>query len=386
MFWRKKRERKTKEEFYESFLKEMSDENEAAEEEKKKILAVIAYLTDGLLIFDKNNNISLINPQAEKIFNVESREVLGRSVLELSHFPNIQPLISFLGGGIREVSKKEIIIKENFILEVSSVSMIVKKEKIGSLVILHDISKEKLIERMKSEFVTLAAHQLRTPASAVKWTIRMLLDGEMGEMTKEQKEAVEKTYKTNEKMIRLVDDLLNVAQIEEGKYLSRLVLSDIEEVIQSVINFYGERIKQKNLKFKFQKSKEKLPQVMLDEEKMIIAVKDILDNAIRYTPVGGRITISIRMRIEEIEIQIQDTGLGIPRNQQNQVFTKFFRAANIKKIDTEGTGLGLYISKNIIEAHGGRIWFKSEKGKGSIFYFTIPVKEKFGEFLTKEFY
>jgi len=389
MFWRKKREKreeKTKEEFYEDFLKEMSEETEAAEEETKKILAVVTYLADGLLVFDKNSKLSLMNPQAAKLLKIESEKVLGQPILALSRFPNFQPLISFLGGGIREVSKKEIAIKENFILEVSSVSMIVKKEKIGSLVILHDVSKEKLVERMKSEFVTLAAHQLRTPASIVKWTTRMLLDGEMGEMTREQKEEIEKAYKTNEKMIRLVDDLLNVAQIEAGQYLSKLVLSNIEEVIQSVINFYGEKIKQKNLKFQFQKSEEKLPQVMLDKEKMIIAIKNILDNAVRYTSAGGSVIISIKMRIEEIEVQIQDTGLGIPRNQQNKVFAKFFRATNIKKIDTEGTGLGLYIAKNIIEAHGGRLWFESEKGKGSTFYFIIPVKEKFGEFLTKEFY
>lgn len=382
MFWKKKR--KTKEEFYEDFLKEINGNSQRAKTEK--ILAVVTYLADGLLVFDKNSKLSLINPQAEKLLNVESERVLGKLILELSRFPNIQPLVSFLGGGIKEVFRKELQIKENFTLEITTVPMIVKEEKVGTLIVLHDVTREKLVDRMKSEFVTLAAHQLRTPASAIKWVIRMILDGDLGEITKEQREAIEKAYKTNEKMIRLVNDLLNVAQIEEGKYLSKLVLSNIEDVIQSVIDTYEKKIAQKKLKFEFQKSKEKLPKVILDREKMRIAIGNLLDNAVRYTLVSGRVTISVRIKEKEIEVQIQDTGLGIPENEQNKVFNKFFRGTNIMKIETEGTGLGLFIAKNIIEAHGGKIWFKSEKDEGTTFCFTIPVKEKFGEFLTKEFY
>jgi len=386
MIWNKKK--KSKEEVRKDFLEKLNIEKEMTEGQKKKILAVITYLTDGLLIFDRDGILSFINPRAEELLDVESKEVLGRQILELNIFPRFQLLVSLVGGGIKEFPKKELQIKENFILEVSATSMIVGKEKIGSSVILHDVSQQKSIERMKTEFVTLAAHQLRTPASIVKWTIQMLLDGDLGEMTKEQKEAIEKIRKTNEKMIRLVNDLLNVAEIEEGRYLSKLVLSDIEEIIQSVIEIYKETIKQKKLEFEFQKSEKRLPKVMLDKEKITIAVKNLIDNAVRYTSIGGRIRISteIKEREGEIEVQIQDTGLAIPANQQNKVFTNFFRGTNIMKVETEGTGLGLFITKNIIEAHKGKIGFISEEGKGSTFYFTIPIKERFSEFLTKEFY
>jgi len=386
MIWNKKK--KSKEEVRKDFLEKLNIEKEMTEGQKKKILAVITYLTDGLLIFDRDGILSFINPRAEELLDVESKEVLGRQILELNIFPRFQLLVSLVGGGIKEFPKKELQIKENFILEVSATSMIVGKEKIGSSVILHDVSQQKSIERMKTEFVTLAAHQLRTPASIVKWTIQMLLDGDLGEMTKEQKEAIEKIRKTNEKMIRLVNDLLNVAEIEEGRYLSKLVLSDIEEIIQSVIEIYKETIKQKKLEFEFQKSEKRLPKVMLDKEKITIAVKNLIDNAVRYTSIGGRIRISteIKEREGEIEVQIQDTGLAIPTDQQNKVFTNFFRGTNIMKVETEGTGLGLFITKNIIEAHKGKIGFISEEGKGSTFYFTIPIKERFSEFLTKEFY
>jgi len=348
---------------------------------KENIPAIITYLKDGILVFNKNNELSLINPQAEKIFKVSAEKVIGKSILGLNRFSRFQPLISLLGGGISKVSKKEITIEENLVLEVSTVSVISKGEKISSLVILHDISHDKLVEQMKTEFVTLAAHQLRNPLSSLKWNIKMLLDGNFGEMTKEQKEAAKKAYSSNEKMIRLVNSLLNVAQIEEGRYISNLALYDIGDLIGLVLENYKEMVDEKKLKVEFQRPEKELPKIMMDKEKMTIAISNLVDNALRYVKPKSKIVISIRADKGEIEFQIKDSGLGIPKNQQNKIFTKFFRASNILKIDIRGIGLGLYISKNIIEAHGGKVWFESEQNKGSAFYFTIPVKKKFSEFI-----
>lgn len=353
---------------------------------EEEILFIINHFADGLLVFDKNSNLSLINPKAEDLLEVKKEQVLGRQILTLNSFPNFGPLVSFLSGGIKEVSRQELQIKENFILEITAIPMIIKGNKIGSLVILHDVSREKLIERMKSEFVTVAAHQLRTPTSAVKWSLRTLLDGDLGELPENQKELIKKTYMTNDKVINLINNLLNVASIEEGKYLSEVVLANPQELIQSVVDEYEDLIKRKKLNFEFRKPKEKPPKVMLDVEKMKIAVRNVLDNAVKYTREGGKVTIFLKVSKEEIEVQIWDTGIGIPKFQQEKVFSKFFRGSGAMKMETEGTGLGLFVSKNIIKAHGGRIWFKSEEGKGTTFYFTIPVKEKFGEFLTEEFY
>lgn len=361
--------------------------NKNNKNENNTIISEITdYLVDGLLVFDINNKLSLINPQAEKFFKVKEEKILGKSILELNHFPIFEPLVSFLGGGIKEVFREELQIKEKSILEVTTVPMMAGEEKVSTLVILHDVTREKLANRMRNEFVTLAAHQLRTPSSAIKWSLQTLLEEDLGKLNEEQREIVEKTYQTNNKMIRLVNDLLNVAEIEEGRYLSHIILSNIEEVIQFVADECRQEIERKKLKFDFKKPKEKLEKVMLDVEKMKIAIRNILDNAIRYTLPGGKISISLEKNKKEIEVIIEDTGLGIPSYQQDKVFTKFFRGANIKRVDTEGTGLGLYIAKNIIEAHEGRIEFESEEGKGSIFYFTIPIKEKFGEFITEEFY
>lgn len=380
MFWKKKN--KKEEDFFKGFFEGINENNG----DRNKILSIITYFVDGLLVFDRNNQLALINPQAEKFLEVKKEEILGESILRLNSFENFRPLVSLLGGEIKEVFKKEVRIGGKFILEVSAIPMMAQQEKIGTLVVLHNVTREKLVEMMKSEFVTLAAHQLRTPTSGIKWSLRMLLDGDLGAMSEGQKKVIEKAYNTNEKVIRLINDLLNVARIEEGKFLSKMVLSDIGEVIQSVVDLYSEEIKKKKLKFGFKKSEKDLPQVMLDVDKIKIAIDNLVDNAIRYTLPGGRVTISIKEKEKEIEVQIQDTGVGIPENEQDKIFTKFFRAENIMKMETEGTGLGLFITKYIIEAHGGSIWFESEEGEGTIFYFTLPLKKEFAEYLTEEFY
>jgi signal transduction histidine kinase len=148
--------------------------------------------------------------------------------------------------------------------------------------------------------------------------------------------------------------------------------ADLGSICQSMFDAYQEEIKRKNLEFTFNKPQE-LPKVNVDVEKISLAIQNLLDNAIRYTPSGGKITVSLETKGNYIEFSIKDTGIGIPKTQQERIFTKFFRGSNALKTETEGSGLGLFIVKNIIEAHGGKIWFESEEGKGTTFYFTLPV-------------
>ena len=368
-----------------NILEDVEEARKSAEEEKNKTLAVITNFTDGLLVFDKEGRLSLINPQAEDFFDVKNRDIVGRLILELSTFPTIEPVVRLVGGEIKGVFRKEVQTKKDLVLEVSTIPIMREEEKLGTLIILHDITREKTIERTKTEFVSLTAHQLRTPLSAIKWALRMLLDGDLGKITEEQKDFVEKTYKSNEKMIELINDLLDITRIEEGRYLYQPILTNLESVAQFVINSYKEEIERKKLKFEFKKPEKKLP-VMLDVEKMRLAVQNLLDNAIRYTPPGGQVTISLKhvKGEKEIEFLIKDTGVGIPKDQQERIFTKFFRGVNVMRMETEGTGLGLFIAKNIIEAHEGKIWFESKENVGTTFHFTLPVKEEFAGFL-KEF-
>ncbi len=366
-----------------NMLEDVEEARKKTEEEKNRTLSIITNFSDGLLVFNKENKLSLINPQAETFFNVKAAEITGLNLPEIFKFVNFQPLANLLGKEIKGIFRKELLIRKDLTLEISSVPIMSDEEELGTLVILHDITREKMVEKLKTEFVSLAAHQLRTPLSAIKWTLKMLLDGDLGAITKEQRDFIEKTYQSNERMIVLINDLLNVTRIEEGKYLSKPTLTDFENIVQFVVNSSREEFQRKKLTLDFKKPLSKLPKIVVDVEKISLVIQNLFENAIRYTPAGGKITIIIKhqKKEKEIEFQIKDSGIGIPADQQERVFTKFFRAANVMRIDTEGSGLGLFISKNIIEAHGGRIRFESEEGKGTTFYLNFPIKEEFVEFL-----
>jgi len=343
------------------------------QEDEEKTLTIIDNLADGLMVFDKEGKLSLINPVAQKFFGVK-KEILGKSIVEFLNFPNIKKLFYLLGEEIKEVFRKELEIGENLILEITSLPILKEGKKLGSLIILHDITREKTIENMKTEFVSISAHQLRTPLSEIKWTLEILSEEKLGKLTGEQKEILKKAYDSNKRMLVLVDDLLDVVRIEEGKRLYKLAPSNLEEVVQSVIESYQEKIREKQIKFEFRVSSKKLPKIKIDAEKMSLAIQNLLDNAIRYNLPGGMITIALNSTEKEIEFSIEDTGIGIPNDQQKNIFKKFFRGSNAVKMETEGNGLGLFIVKNIVEAHNGKIWFQSEEGKGTTFYFSLPLK------------
>jgi len=354
-----------------NILEDSEEEKRIAENERDKTKAIINNLADGLIIINGENRIFLINPQAEKLLRVRQEEIGGEVLSDLIKFSSLEKLAGLLVSK-KELFREELILKEpkELILEVTTTTLPRREEKI---VILRDVSREKLIDRMKTEFVSFAAHQLRAPLAAIKWAIKMFLEGDLGKVTKEQRGFLEKTYQTNEKLILLVNDLLNVTRMEEGRYLYKPILADIVKITQSVIDSYKEGIQKKKVKFELKKPKEKLPEVLVDLEKIKLVIDNLLSNAIKYTPSDGKVTITIARAKKEIEFSIKDTGIGIPKDQKEKVFSKFFRGTNALKTGAEGTGLGLFITKNIVEAHEGKIWFESEEGKGTTFFFTLPI-------------
>lgn len=356
-----------------NILEDTEKAREQAEEERKRTEEIIASLNDGIFVFDEDRRLSLMNDQAEEFFGVEKEELIGKKVFKFFHYPELRPLANLLGRKIERLFREELKMEENFILEVSTIPLMSKGKNMGYIVVLHDVSREKVVERMKTEFVSIAAHQLRTPLSAIKWTLRMLLEGDLGDLNEEQQEYVEKTYKSNERMIRLINDLLNVTRIEEGRYLYERTPTNIVEMIQSLVDSYKDEVKKRDIVLEVNKPKEDLPKVEVDPEKVRLAAQNLVENAIKYTLEGGTVTVTIRRVKDEVEISIKDTGIGIPEEQQDRVFSKFFRGVNALKEETEGSGLGLFITKNIIEAHGGNVWFESQVGEGTTFYFTVPL-------------
>lgn len=358
-----------------NILEDVEEAQKRAEEEKEKTEAVITNLTDGLFVFDVEGRVSMVNPQAEIFFGIKRQAVEGMSVSDFKKIPTLAGFAELIGNGIKKVFREEIKINDQT-LEVTTVPVIHKEKKLGTLAIIHDISREKLVEQMKTEFVSIAAHQLRTPLSAIKWSISLLKERISGD--KDTEDLLEKLNQSNERMIRLIDDLLNVTRIEEGRYVYKPVPKDIVQIVESVITPRMEIAKRKSIDFSFEKPAEKIPKVMVDEEKISIVIQNLVENAINYTPSNGRVSVLIKYQKEvpEILVEVKDTGIGIPKSEQQRIFSKFFRGSNAIKSETEGTGLGLFIAKNIIEAHHGKIWFESEKDKGTTFYFTLPVSNQ----------
>ncbi len=234
--------------------------------------------------------------------------------------------------------------------------------------------KEKRVDRLRTEFLSLAAHQLRTPLVEVKWALQVLLDGDRGNLSSTQRELLQKTYASNEGMIMLIGDLLDVKKIEEGKYLGNLSLVQIESVGASVAELHVEEANRKKVALEILPSQDPMPPALVDAEKIKLAVQSLIENALHYTPSGGKVTVSFFSDTKEVGIAVHDTGIGIPPEEQDRIFGQFFRATNAKKLGKMGTGLGLYLAKNIVEAHGGRIWFTSQEGKGSDFRMAFPLR------------
>jgi len=232
-----------------------------------------------------------------------------------------------------------------------------------------------LTSKMKSEFVSIVSHQLKTPLSSVKWSLNLLLNGRLGVLSRKQIEYLEGVKQSTDKTIELVSDLLSVSRIEEGKIKIKQQPLRLEELVAKEIKEMRTFIKAQNVQIDF-KSIEKLPQVQTDHQLIRTVIQNLLNNAVQY--IGnkkGLIKIELRKKNNAFLLfSVQDNGVGIPKHQQNRVFQKFFRADNVLRYKTVGTGLGLFISKAIIESCGGKIWFKSKEDVGTTFYFTLPIK------------
>lgn len=202
----------------------------------------------------------------------------------------------------------------------------------------------------------------------------MIIDGDAGKLNSEQKELLSKGYKSNERIIALVNDLLNVSRIEEGRFGYNFKKENFEEVLNVVLENVESLVKRSNINLSVVKPK-KIPKVYMDKERLSLVLQNLVDNAIKYTPEYGKVEIKILILEKLLKVVVKDNGVGIPEEEKAKLFSKFFRASNVMRMQTEGSGLGLFIAKNIIEKHGGRITLQSQEGKGTEIDFTLPLKD-----------
>src|SRR3989344_279712 len=263
--------------------------------------------------------------------------------------------IMLIRGVLREVEQREKLAELNRQLQVANVEL------------------DKL-SKAKSEFISIASHQLRTPLTAIKGYISMIIEGSYGKFAEKAKKPLENVYKANERLVNLVNDLLSISRIESGKMKFEPEPASIEEIIEDVIFDLRINAEKKNLYLNFEKPAMPLPNIQLDKTKTRDIILNLVDNAIKYTNDGG-IAIKLKIQNSNLKIEIKDTGEGMEKYEIEKIFESFSRGTVGVKAFTEGAGLGLYIARKYAEMHGGRVWAESEgKGKGSTFIVEVPAR------------
>jgi PAS domain S-box-containing protein len=361
--------------------------------EKQRAETVLESMGEGLIALDDQGRVVLINTVAATLlgFGSQTKPVgqIAANIMPLHDADDVlvaparQPgsLAMQAGRSVNDVYALYAKDKRKILLSIVSSSITLEGRVAGAILVLRDVTKEKEVDRMKTEFISLASHQLRTPLSAIRWFSDMLLDGDAGELQPEQKEFAKTIADSTSRMIELVNSLLNVSRMESGRILIDPKPTDLRELISGIIS---------DLKAKTEEQEQSLiisihadlPKINLDGRLIGQVYMNLLTNAIKYTPKGGEISVIVSKKDDQVISQVTDNGYGIPKAQQGRVFQKFFRAENVIKHVTDGTGLGLYLIKAIIESSGGKLWFESEEDKGTTFWFSLPLsgmKPKEGE-------
>ena len=230
------------------------------------------------------------------------------------------------------------------------------------------------LNKIKSEFISVASHQLRTPLSAIRWETELLLSKQRKGLSKKQLENIENISVLSARMTRLVNDLLDVVRIDQKRLVLKKTSTDLTKIICEKVDELRPLFEERNIEVVVN-CKKNVPKILSDPERIRMVMDNLISNSVKYTVNQGKIEIKLFRKDDLVLFSIKDNGVGIPEEQHKRVFEKFFRSDNVVKYQTEGTGLGLYITKSIIEQSGGKIWFQSVENLGTIFNFALPIRK-----------
>lgn len=359
--------------------------SEAVQSQRQAIVkaqAILKSIGEGVVVFDADGRVEAVNQVAEKLLGFSEEQLTQGNYTELIRVtdssgvpiePDKRPLQ-------RVISSKKAVATELYYtrrngtvlpVRINIAPIIIDGAFEGAIEVFHDIYLEKEIDKSKTEFVSLASHQLRTPLSTVSWYAEMLLAGDAGKLTKEQDRYVNEIYASNRRMTELVGSLLNVSRIELGTFSVEPEPTDLVKLAQDTIKDLAPHILARRINFQ-EKYDAHIPICNVDPKLMRMVIENLASNAVKYTSEAGTVTLHLKRQGHTTQIIVEDNGLGIPERQQAKIFSKLFRADNVKAHDTEGTGLGLYLVKTIVDYSGGKIWFESEENKGTKFFVSMP--------------
>jgi two-component system phosphate regulon sensor histidine kinase PhoR len=357
----------------------------------RRLQSIVSNLSDGIVSYDNNLEITEMNAAAEQIFNIRKEQVIGKKIspewganpefkmLAQVVFPSLAPtVVKRSDPGIYPQVVEVSFVDPDIELRVSTDRIIGEKgEVLGFVKVVHDRTREIELLRSKSEFITVAAHQLRTPLTAVKWTLENI--NSISNLDPNVKELTETGLSASGKLMKVIEDLLSTSKIEEGRFGYVFQNIDVVNFLEEALTGAQAVAKEYGANLYFDRPADNQPIILrIDPDKLGMAFSNLLDNAIKYNVKNGSVTVKIEKMTDKpyVEISIKDTGIGIPAEDMPKLFNKFYRGENVVRNETDGTGLGLYIAKNIILRHGGGIQAESVLNRGTTMLVFLPTDPK----------
>ena len=371
---------------YEQLVQEKAQESTAVREkyqetltEQKRTEAVLRSIAEGLVVVNQRGEVVFINPAAERLLGVNSREKLGKPLSENLRDEQLLALIKGPKPG-SPVERQEVELKarqDQTKRVLRSSNAVIEDEDgktVGMVAVLSDVTKQRELDRLKSEFISGVTHELRTPIVAIQHSLGIMLDEAAGDVSESQRSFLTIAQRNLERLNTMVDDLLDLAKLEAHKVELKRVRAPIGPVIQRTCETLSAWAKSKTIRVE-QRMQDHLPELSLDPDRVMQILTNLMGNAIKFTPKGGAVTVHAKLRDggHDLEVTVADTGIGIAKDDLPRLFKKFQQVGERQPGEVNGTGLGLAIAKEIVELHGGTIGVESDLGRGSRFTFTLPV-------------
>ena len=364
---------------------------EVLSSDKNKLNLIFSSINDGIIVLDIHQQIALVNPAAEKFTGYSSSEMTGKKISELLTLtdradkiitPEVYAPVKLTENKTTGYSSGESLIiigKDKAITrnaKVISSPIEDTSTDLGCIIILHDTTSEKELEAIQLDFVSMASHELRTPLTSVTGYLSIFLKENEGKLDAHQKDFLDRVQIAAQQLGGIINNLLNVAKVERGAFSMANANVDWKALLQKTVEENRLQAVQKNISLELKLDEGVIPNIAGDEVRLVEVLNNLIANAINYTATGGRIEVSCKKEGDMVTTCVKDTGRGIPKEALPHLFTKFFRVQGAldQASNSKGTGLGLYISKSIVDLHHGKIWAESELGKGSSFCFSLPVK------------
>jgi len=333
--------------------------------EKSRAEAVINSLKDASIGIDKNSIILFANNQALQLLGMEAKDIVSRPASEVA---DRNDLFRFLLNEKNNIPFKIVVDgKENYFSK--EIIEVQQDDSKNTVIVVRNITSFKELDVAKTNFIATVSHELKTPLASSDFSLKLLEDGRNGKLTKDQKELVHQLKQDNQRMLRILSELLNMSQVEAGKIQLQISSVKPASIVNNAINAANAAAKEKEIHFE-RNYDDGLPSVKADAEKTGWVLNNFLSNAIKYSAEGGKITVSVKLIDSSLQFSVKDRGPGIPGEYLPKIFERFYKVPGSTKT---GTGLGLAISKEFIEAEGGTIWVKSAQGEGSEFGFDLPI-------------